>query len=306
MRVLVTGASGLVGGRLLVALAGDGILLRAASRAPRTWPAGVEGVVIDLDAPSSLAAACDGVDAVVNLAAMPEAACAADPRGALRANTGGTQALVAAAVRAGVARFVQLSTAKVYGNNPEGTVTEQTTPRPASHYAITHRASEDYATLHPAAVVLRLANGFGAPAAGSGRGWDLIANDFCRQAATSRRIAIRSDGTAWRNFVPLNDVVAALGAAIWGLPAGTYNLGSACSMTLRAMAERVARACEEALGFRPEVSVGDPGPEGPGMVLDLRSDRLRDAGVRLGADIDEEIVRTLIAARERIAVAAHD
>lgn len=90
MKVLVVGASGLIGGRLLAALSSDvSIGLRAASRIPRTWPPGVEGVVTDSSVPATLAVACDGVDAVVNLASMDEAACAADPRGALVANAGG-------------------------------------------------------------------------------------------------------------------------------------------------------------------------------------------------------------------------
>ena len=73
MMVLVTGASGLIGGRLIAALIGEGIVVRAASRVARFWPAGVDGIVIDWGAPASFTTSCVGVDAVVNLAAMPEA-----------------------------------------------------------------------------------------------------------------------------------------------------------------------------------------------------------------------------------------
>ncbi len=293
------GASGLVGGRLVAALSRDGAMrVRAGSRIARPWPAGVEGIITDSGASETLASACEGVEVVVNLASMPEAACAADPKGALLVNAGGAMTLVRAAMTAGVTRFVQLSTAKVYGNNPTGVITEETITHPASHYAITHRIAEDYATLHPDAVVMRLANGFGAPVAAGAQSWDIIVNDFCRQAATTGRIVIRSDGLAWRNFIALDDVIIALRAGLVGLPKGTYNIGARTSTTIRRMAERVAEGCEGTLGFRAHVCVGVSAETVGPVPLDYRTDRLRNAGVSLGDSSDGEIARTLLAARE--------
>lgn len=299
MNVLVTGASGLIGGRLIAALSLDGAnRVRAASRRVRAWAPGIEGVVIDVQVAGSLPAACQGMDVVVNLAAMSEAECAADPDGALQANSAVTQAVVGAAISAGVPRFVQLSTYKVYGNNPIGVITEGTVTRPESVYARNHCAAEATASVHPNAVVLRLSNGFGAPARAGTPCWSIIVNDFCRQAVTTRRIAIRSDGLAWRNFIPLSDVVHAIGAAAKDLPPGTYNAGSAHSMSIRAMAERTALVCKDTLGYRPAVTVGASANDAVDRRLEYRSDRLREAGVILSAPIEEEIARTLLFARE--------
>lgn len=307
MRVLVTGASGLIGGRLISVLSHGGRLnLRAGSRIPRSWPAGIEGVVTDVSRPDLLIAACRGVDAVINLASMPEAESAADPDRALRDTAGGTRALVVAAVAAGVSRFVQLSTFKVYGNNPTGVITERSPTNPQSAYARSHLVAEEYAALHPSAVVLRLANGFGAPLRAATPCWGIIVNDFCRQAATTRRIVIRSDGLAWRNFVPLDDVVVALHAATESVPGNTYNLGSQHSMPMRVMADRVATVCEQTLGFRAEVSVG-VSPSGADVhPLDYRTDRLRAAGVLLSTPVDEEIARTLRFARTAFSEDAYE
>ena len=292
------GASGLIGGRLLAAMSRNTAThVRAAGRVARNWPERVEGVIADAAIQGSLAAACDGMDTVVNLASLPEAACATDPETALRANAGGTLALVRASMLAGVRRFVQVSTSKVYGSNLSGHVSEETLTHPESHYAITHRTSEDYAALHACGVVLRLANGFGAPVDANMRGWSVIANDFCRQAVTTRQIRVHGDGLAWRNFIPIEDVVIALRAAATSLPAGTYNLGSAQSMTIRAMAERVADVCAASLGFRPDVSLDARGFGDQIEPLDYRSDRLCTEGVSLSGLIDDEIARTLVAAR---------
>jgi UDP-glucose 4-epimerase len=295
--ILVMGASGLVGGRLLAALCCEGaIRVRAASRVPRIWPAGVEGVVTDSATPDTLIAACEGMDVVVNLASMSEAASAVDPRRALCENAGGTFELMRAAISSRVARFVQLSTSKVYGHNLAGVVTEETVTRPVSYYAITHRSGEDYAMLHPDSVVLRLANGFGAPIGGNAQCWSVMVNDFCRQAVTTHRITIRSDGMAWRNFIALDNVILALGAAATNLPSGIYNLGSPTSTTIRMMAQRVAAACERVLGFGVAVSVGISTAGTQSGPLDYRTDRLRDAGVSFADSSEDEILRTLIAA----------
>ncbi len=306
MNILVTGASGLIGGRFLSALLGkEAVTLRAASRVVRRWPAGIEGVVIDWGSPETLLWACDGMDAVLNLASMSEAACAADPEGALCANAGGTLSLVNRAMQAGVGRFVQLSTTKVYGNDAAGVITEETITRPTSHYAITHRAAEDYATQHGNAVVLRLANGFGAPVNLDTPCWNIIVNDFCRQAVSTGCIVIRSDGLTWRNFIPIDDVTVALRAAVAEIQRGTYNVGAAGSMTLKAMAERIAAVGAEVFGMRVDVSTGEPSAVATHEAATYSIARLRDAGVLLEGLVDAEIKRTLIAARQLFGRAAN-
>lgn len=298
MRVLVTGASGLVGGRLIRHLLEykNDVQVRAASRVVRAWPAGVEGCVTDHGQPRTLDDACKQVDAVVNLASMAERLCALDPHAALRVNGGGTLALAAAASNAGVSRFVQVSTCKVYGKHLDGVVTEDTPCQPSSHYAITHRAAEDYAlSQHPNSVVLRVANGFGVPVDVAADCWDIIVNQMCREAAMDRRIVIRSSGRAWRNFVPMHDVVRALRSATTDLPAGLYNMGSSQSVTLRGVAERVAAVCAKTLEWLPSISVGAP-VEGERCVpLDYRIDKLARAGFTPTASFDEEVSGTLLA-----------
>ena len=292
--VLITGASGLIGGRLIESLLTPRhVCVRAASRIERIWPDGVEGYVVDQERAETLHAACEGVDAVINLAAMSERRCALEPQLALRINAGGTLAWSMAATAMGVRRFVQVSTYKVYGNNPAGVVSEESRTEPRSHYAITHHASEDYARLHASATVLRLANGFGAPVTSGVDCWDIIVNQFCRQALTEGRITIRSSGLALRNFIPMSDVVMALAHAAFQLPAGIYNLGAAQSMSLVDAAERVAAVCFEIFGFAPAIQAGAPAANEVHPKLDFRTDKLARAGFQPNGAMDDELARTL-------------
>lgn len=294
-RILITGASGLIGGRLIEHLIESGHWrIRAASRIRRAWPGGVEGCVTDISRPATLHEACQNVDAVVNLSSMTERSCASDPQAALMANGGGTLALVLAASKAGVSRVVHVSTFKVYGNNPAGRITEDTPPSPQSHYAITHRVAEDYTmSQHANGVVFRLANGFGVPVGQPPSAWAVIGNEMCRQAVVERRITIRSSGRAWRNFVPMSDIIRALDAATGVLPAGRYHLGSRESMPLVGLAERVARVCAETFGFRPAVTTGPETAGDQPAPLDFCVDKLAAAGVLPGQTFDDELRRTL-------------
>jgi nucleoside-diphosphate-sugar epimerase len=116
MKILVTGATGKVGSRLSIRLAQRGhhvrALVRDEARAPHLRDAHVELARGDLLDASSLAAAVQGVDAVVHCAAFFRGA---TPEEAHAVNDMGTQHLAHAAREASVERFVFTSTGLVYG-----------------------------------------------------------------------------------------------------------------------------------------------------------------------------------------------
>ena len=118
-RILVTGPDGFVGQRLCERLLKDGYAVRGAQFAPVPLPAGCESVIVgDLSAAPNWPEALQGVDRVVHLAARVHIMndSAADPLSEFRhVNTEGTRKLAEAAVRAGVKRFVFISTIKVLG-----------------------------------------------------------------------------------------------------------------------------------------------------------------------------------------------
>ncbi|HUZ89050.1 MAG TPA: NAD(P)H-binding protein [Candidatus Acidoferrales bacterium] len=108
--VLITGAGGFVGRRLVMRLSASH-QVRAMLRRPAgiAFPAAVQPVQADLLRPESLTAALRGIEVVIHTAAL--VANNREPyRGAYdQANRIGTQNLMAAAAQAGVARIVLLS-----------------------------------------------------------------------------------------------------------------------------------------------------------------------------------------------------
>lgn len=109
MRVLVTGGTGVVGGPAVEALVGRGHTVRVLSRHPEQAGRAprVEYLYGDVAEPPSLVGAADGCDAVLHLAGIvaeqpPESTFE-------KVNVEGTRALISEAERAGVRRFVYVS-----------------------------------------------------------------------------------------------------------------------------------------------------------------------------------------------------
>ena len=106
LTLAITGATGFVGARLLDAALAGGHKVRALTRRPQEARDGVIWVDGALDRPDSLAALVDGADAAIHVAGVINAP---DEAGFEAGNVAGTGAMIAAAGKAGIARFVHVS-----------------------------------------------------------------------------------------------------------------------------------------------------------------------------------------------------
>jgi UDP-glucose 4-epimerase len=145
MKILVTGATGKIGGRLTKRLAqrGDQVraLVRDLTRVAELREDRIELAVGDLLDVDSLAAAVRGVDAVVHCAAFFRGA---SPEQAHAVNDLGTQHLANAARVASVKRFVFTSTGLVYGPNGGRPAREDDPCAPMDGYPASKLAAERF------------------------------------------------------------------------------------------------------------------------------------------------------------------
>jgi nucleoside-diphosphate-sugar epimerase len=152
-RVLVTGATGFIGQHVVRALlAGPDVSVRVLARSParvrEVFGPAAESIEVrlgDLTDAVSLATLCQGVDFVIHSgSAVPYAFRGAAPASEFTwVNLRGTEHLAKEALRAGVRRWVQVSSTAAMGTPRERTVDETTPCRPTSPYQVSKRASEE-------------------------------------------------------------------------------------------------------------------------------------------------------------------
>ena len=247
-RVLVTGASGFVGHALVRTLVSAGIPVRAATRTPSAtaFPGGVEVVAVpDHMQPFDWAPVLDGVEGVVHLAGIAHIGPGTDPAVYDRVIHAATAELVAACSRAGIKRFVFMSSVRAQsGACADGVLTETDPPHPTEVYGRAKLAAEAAVKAADIAwTVLRPVMVYGPGAKGN------IAR-LQRLAETPWPLPLASF-TAHRSLVSLDNLTRAV---VFALRAGvterqTYLVGDPKPVTV---AEIVA-ALREGLGRPPRL-----------------------------------------------------
>ena len=240
MKPLVLGAGGFLGTNLTARLAGAVAFDRVRSAVDATW---IEG---EFDDPAALASALAGREVVFHLLGPSDpAASNRDPRGDALATIPPTLALLDACVEAGVRRIVYVSSGgTVYGPQTGLPIAEDAPTMPISAYGVGKLAIEKYLGLYRhlhglESVVLRVANPYG-PHQRPGRGQGVIAQLIDR-TLRGELVEIWGDGSVIRDFLYVDDVVAALIAAV-DAPTGVYNIGSGVGRSLNAVVADVAAA----------------------------------------------------------------
>lgn len=247
MRVLVTGGAGFIGSHLC-----DAFLSR-----------GDEVCVVD-DLSSgrrdrlsaSVALYSDTVLNASQLSALaaefrPELICHLAARVDVRAsvvrsgedaevNILGTVNMLEAARIAGARVLFASTGGALYGDDAPVPSPESTVPAPGSPYGVAKYCAEQYIGLYNRMygaehAVLRFANVYG-PRQGAS-----VVSAFCASGVEGKPLTIYGDGKQTRDYVYVNDCVAAfLAAADYG-KAGTWNIGTGSEVNVLDLAELVAR-----------------------------------------------------------------
>jgi UDP-glucuronate 4-epimerase len=202
-------------------------------------------------------------DLVVHLAARAGVRPSlADPLAYEETNVRGTYALLEAARRSGVKRFVFGSSSSVYGVNSKVPFSEDDPiAQPISPYSATKIAGEAachaYSHLYGMRIVcLRFFTVYGPR-----QRPDLAIHKFARLIAAGKPVSIYGDGTTRRDYTYIDDIVSGIEAAI-SYDQSRFeiiNLGESETVELR----RLVEVIEQAMGKR---AILDRQPEQPGDV----------------------------------------
>lgn len=252
MKILITGTEGYLGSLLAPILAEQGhdILAVDTGFYKSGWLYhGLSGTPCTLSKdirqiqPKDLA----GYNAVVHMAELSN-----DPTGALapdityEINHQGSVRLAEMARKAGVERFIYMSSCSVYGLAAEGYLTEDSPVHPQTAYAtcktLVERDLKPMADRHFSPTFLRNATAYGASPR---MRFDIVLNNLAGLAWTTREIKMVSDGTPWRPLVHALDIAQAI-CAVLAAPREAvhneiFNVGDTThNYTIKEIAEIVA------------------------------------------------------------------
>lgn len=268
MRFLITGAAGFLGSALANRLAAGGDVVVGVDDLSTGDQKALDPAVQfsrgDVNDRPKLWSMLQGVDCVYHLAAkvsVPESVLY--PREYNHVNVGGTVTLMEAMRDVGVRRVVFISSGTVYGNQPVQPVVEGVIPNPRVPYAVSKIAAEYYVksigTLWGIETVcLRVFNAYG-PGQHIPPVHTPVIPSFLRQAWENGTIVVHGDGNQTRDYVYVDDVVAAMVSAATAPDVNnlTINVGSGTETSIR----ELARLAIEVTGGHPEV-VYNPRNEG--------------------------------------------
>ena len=299
MRVIVNGGAGFIGSHLVDRLAADGHSVLALDNFSTGRPdtlahlAGHARVRLeraDVAEADRLLPLFDGADWVFHLAALADIVPSIErPLDYHRANVNGTAAVLEAARRSGVTRFLYAASSSCYGIPDQYPTPEEAPMRPQYPYALTKLLGEQcvlhWGRVYGLPVVsLRLFNVYGRRSRTSGA-YGAVFGVFLAQKLQGRPFTVVGDGTQSRDFTFVSDVADAFVTAAESDVAGEiFNVGTGNPVSVNRVVEllrgdvvRVPRRPGEPdrthadvrkigarLGWRPKVSI----EEGVRILLD--------------------------------------
>jgi len=268
MKCMVTGGAGFIGSNLVDALLArgdqvavvDDLSTGRRQNLDSALEAGATLAEADIRDAAALAELAQAVapEVIFHLAAQIDVRrSVAEPAFDAGINVGGTANVLEAARAAGVRRLVFTSTGgAVYGegDGQELPLDESAPIAPMAPYGQSKFAGEGYLALYRrlyglSAAALRLGNVYGPRQDPLGEAG--VIGIFCGLLLEGRRPTIFGDGTQTRDYIYVDDVVAALLAAATSEAAGPINIGTGIETDVLELVERLG-ALRDGAGFEPE------------------------------------------------------
>ncbi len=218
---LVTGGAGFIGTNLIKKLLADGHRAisfdnYAAGKIADRFQAGAEYIEGDIRDVDALKKACQGVDGIFHLAALPRVLFSMEhPAETHDVNVTGTFNVLLAAREAGVKRVVFSTSSAAYGNQEVYPVKEDGVSKvPLSPYALHKLIGEQYcrmfADLYGVETVSACFFNVYGPYFDPEGAYALVIGRFLKLRVEGKPLTVRGDGSMARDYTHVDDVVAGL------------------------------------------------------------------------------------------------
>tara|TARA_Y100000991_G_scaffold213414_1_gene199082 strand:- start:2634 stop:3590 length:957 start_codon:yes stop_codon:yes gene_type:complete len=306
VKVLVTGSTGFLGGRLIdyFLAAGHEVIALGADRYTCVTGNNVSSpVVIDWTNRCELRTICQQVGAVIHAAGPNASDCLSRLTSAVTFHDRYTRPLLEACKLANVARFFFLSSVHVYSSRFLGSYDEESLTLNDHPYAQMKIDGEKMVAAYRERGFhyfnLRLSNVIGYPVTPRIKAWDLVANNYALQLAYSNKVTIKSEKSSTRDFLPMSDFLNAIDLLVnlKKVPQDfTFNVCSASCTSVADLASLFVEQWYELTGQRSKLTFlknKDKNDHCSSQFL-IKNDRLRRLNFSNSGSIEEEVGALLL------------
>lgn len=291
--ILVTGVAGFIGSEIakeLLLLSHEVYGVDDLSNGyKKNIPQGVNFIETDLSKPSSLKKIPKDIDVVFHLSGQSSGEVSfEDPIQDLKKNTHSTLNLISFIKENSIQKIVYASSMSVYGNVEDSPIKENHPLAPLSCYGVGKLSSENYLRImlpKTNVVVMRMFNVYGP-------GQDLknlkqgMVSIYLSQAINTGTIEVKGSLERWRDFIFIDDVVAAWVKALNTDLIGhnIFNLGSGRKTYVKELIEEIQKNIQLI-----NVSVSDETPGDQKGIFSDNSNIKRSLGIKSFTSLEDGI-----------------
>ena len=251
MNIFITGGSGFLGSHLTKFLINQGnditIFDNFSNSDLKTSPIDnklkiIQGDILDF---SKLSKSMKNIECVIHLAAQISVKDSIDnPENTLKINVSGTQNLLESCLENKISNIIAASSAAVFGNQSVMPLTEESPKNPISPYGKSKLIMEEkiskFSKMHNLnSIILRFFNLYGV---GQSPQYAGVITKFLENIKNNTNLMIYGKGEQTRDFIHVNDAVAAFDLAIKNIDGKTgkiYNVGRGHSTTILKLAQSI-------------------------------------------------------------------
>tara|TARA_Y100000992_G_scaffold302452_1_gene276695 strand:+ start:339 stop:1262 length:924 start_codon:yes stop_codon:yes gene_type:complete len=306
MKVLITGASGLLGGRLAEYLHSKKIfeLVMLTRNAKENAHLNKYGSVINVnwEDQDQLNKVLKNIDIVLHSFGPSAQKCADDPDIQISSYIKYTKNLLQAINKNTVMKAILLSSIHVYSRNLKGNISEEDDTTNDHPYALSklgvERIFKRTSNSNTKYFILRLSNCFGYPVGRSKNCWDLFVNNICRESIKNNLLSIQNNPYIKRDFLPISYLCEVLESIMNNnIKEGLYNLTSGETRELLEFSEYIKNIIDDNYNTSIQIKYNKSHKKMNSFVLE--NEKLASQLPKILINYEEEIRKLYIYCRDK-------
>ena len=225
MKIIVTGANGYLGSRICLYLANKGysVVANVRSKIPQKkgWTEKISKFIVgDITKEKIIKEiAKEKASVIIHLVSLDHHDSEKDPIFSSNVNVLPVWKMLNSCKSKGLKKFIYFSTIHVYGNSKNQLFSEHNNLNPKNIYGLTHSLSEQIVNFYNKnskidCINIRLSNSYGEPIFHESKSWNLVVNDLVKSAFNNKKIILRGDGKAVRDFIHYSDICSGIQSVI--------------------------------------------------------------------------------------------